>query len=121
MLDVLPHLPVDPSDEELARDWTLSVADLEEVRKSRGAEHRQRFAVQLCALRAIGRFVGDVAEIPVRIANHIGRQLGLPPALFIDEPARPATVSEQAQRIREYLGYRSFDNGAQHELQRWHR
>jgi len=54
MLDVLPHLPVDPSDEELARDWTLSAADLEEVRKSRGAEHRQRFAVQLCALRAIG-------------------------------------------------------------------
>jgi len=28
-------------------------------------------------------------------------------------------VSEQSQRIREYLGYRSFDNGAQHELQRW--
>ncbi len=105
--------PVDPSDEELARDWTLSAADLEEVRKGRGPEHRQRFAVQLCALRALGRFVDNFAKVPVRIANHISRQLGLPPWLFIAEPERPATASEQEQRIREYLGCRAFDAQAQ--------
>lgn len=119
MPDAFLELPVDPSDEELARDWTLSVADLEEVRRSRGSEHRQRFAVQLCALRTLGRFVDDLGKVPVRIANHIGRQLGLPPSLFIDEPERPATASEQAQRIREYLGYRPFDIAAQRQLKLW--
>lgn len=119
MPDAFLELPVDPSDEELARDWTLSATDLEEVRKSRGPEHRQRFAVQLCALRTLGRFVDDLGEVPVRIANHIGRQLGLPPSLFIDEPERPATASEQAQRIREYLGYRPFDAAAQRQLKLW--
>ncbi len=119
MLDVYVELPVDPTDEELARDWTLSVPDLEEVRKARGPEHRQRFAIQLCALRALGRFVDDFAAVPVRIANHIGRQLGLPPSLFIAEPERPATASEQEQRIREYLGYRAFDAKAQQQLNRW--
>lgn len=93
--------------------------DLEEVRKSRGPEHRQRFAVQLCALRTLGRFVGDLSEVRVRVANHIGRQLGMPPSLFIDEPARAATASEQAQRIREYLGYRPFDAAAQRQLKLW--
>ena len=119
MPDAFLELPVDPSDEELARDWTLSVAELEEVRKSRGPEHRQRFAVQLCALRTLGRFVDDLGKVPVRIANHIGRQLGLPPSLFIDEPERPATASEQAQRLREYLGYRPFDAAAQRQLKLW--
>ena len=54
----------------------------------------------LCAL---GRFVFDLSEVPVRIANHIGVSLGMPPSFVFDEPARPATASEQAQRIREYL------------------
>jgi hypothetical protein len=57
--------------------------------------------------------------VPVRIANHIGRQLGMPPSLFIDEPARSATASEQAQRIREYLGCRPFDAAAQRQLKLW--
>ncbi len=75
--------------------------------------------MQLCALRALGRFVDDFAKVPVRIANHIGRQLGLPPSLFIAEPERPATASEQEQRIREYLGCRAFDAQAQQQLKRW--
>lgn len=105
MADAYPELAVDPTDDELARDWTLSEIDLEEVRRSRGVEHRHRFAVQLCALRALGRFIDDFADVPVRIANHIGRQLGLPPSLFMAEPNRPATATEQARRIREYLGH----------------
>jgi hypothetical protein len=40
MPDAYPELAVDPTDEELARDWTLSAGDLEEVKRSRGPEHR---------------------------------------------------------------------------------
>lgn len=41
-------LPEDPSDEELARNWTLSESDRREVLLCRGEENRLRFALQLC-------------------------------------------------------------------------
>jgi hypothetical protein len=49
-----PHLalPVEPTDDELARNWTLSEADRIEVLRYRGDGSRLRFAIQLCALRA---------------------------------------------------------------------
>ncbi len=78
--------------------------------------NRHRFAVQLCALRSLGRFVDDFAAAPVRIVNHVGRQLGLAPSLFITPPDRPATMTEHAQRIREYLGYQPFDDDAHARL-----
>lgn len=42
-------------------------------------------------------------------------------ALFIEEPERPATASEQEQRIREYPCYRAFDAKAQEQLKRYRR
>jgi hypothetical protein len=64
-------LPVDPSDEDLARDWTLSAADIVEVKRCRGDDNRLRFAIQLCVLRNTGRFVSDFDAVPVPIANHL--------------------------------------------------
>jgi len=110
MADAWFRLPIDPTDEDLARGWTLSADDLEEVRRCRGDDNRRRFAIQLCALRTFGCFVDDVGRVPVRIANHVGRQVGLPPALFITDPERAATDTAHTQRIRAYLGYRPFDD-----------
>ena len=87
-------LPVDPGDEELARDWTLSEADKAEVRRCRGDTNRLRFALQLCTLRNYGRFLDHYDLIPVRILTHLSRQLDLPPVLFIAGPDRDATVSD---------------------------
>jgi len=109
MPDAYPELPAEPSDEELARDWTITDADRVEVLRCRGAGNRHRFAMRLCALRSLGRFVDDFAAAPVRIVNHIGRQLGFTPSLFIEPPDRRATTAEHVQRIREYLGYQPFD------------
>jgi TnpA family transposase len=109
-------LPVDPGDEELARDWTLSEADKAEVRRCRGDTNRRRFALQLCTLRNYGRFLDDYDLVPVRILTHLGRQLDLPPVLFIAAPDRDATVSEHEQRIRQYLGYQQFDYALQERL-----
>ena len=114
-----PEPPANPSDEELSRDWNLSAADRVEVMRSRGAAHRHRFALQLCALRTLGMFIDDVSALPVRITNHVDRQLGLPPLLFLEDHERPATATEQAQRIREYLGYRPFDDAAEERLKAW--
>lgn len=110
-------LPEDPTEEELARDWTLSELDCAEVWRSRGDEHRRRFAVQLCVLRQYGRFLEDYARAPVKILNHLGRQLGLPPVLALPAPDRPATETAQQQRIRAYLGYQLFDEEARSRLE----
>jgi Domain of unknown function (DUF4158) len=96
-------LPEDPTDEELVRHWTLSEADKHEVLQCRGEDNRRCFALQLCALRTYGRFVPNQAAVPVRILNYLGRQLDLPPTLFLLPPHREATDLEQEQRIRAYL------------------
>jgi TnpA family transposase len=94
------ELPEDPAEEELARNWTLSPADRIEVLRYRGDDNRRRFAIQLCVLRQYGRFVGDYASVPVRILNHISRQLRLASVLLLERPERPATETEQEQRLR---------------------
>jgi len=116
MANAYADLAVDLSDEELARDWSLSAADLDEVRRCRGDSNRHRFAVQLCAMRALGHFIDDVCEVPVRITNHVGRQIGRPPVLFIEPAERRATTHEHADRLRSYLGFQPFD---EERLKQW--
>jgi TnpA family transposase len=107
-----PALPEDPREEELARDWTLSEADRAEVLRCRGDDNRRRFALQLCVLRQYGRFVDRYSSVPVRILNHLNRQLGLTPTVSLPEAERDATESSHQQRLREYFGYRTFDDEA---------
>jgi hypothetical protein len=122
MADAWIRLPVDPTDEDLARDWTLRAEDLVEVRRCRGDDKRHSFALQLCVLRKYGSFLGDdFSYVPVRIMNHIGRQLGLPPVLFVAPPSRAATDWEHERRIREHLGYTTFDDAARSALAEWMR
>jgi TnpA family transposase len=108
----------DPTDEELARDWTLSHADKAEVLRCRTERHRLSFAIQLCVLRAHGRFLADFDAVGVRITNHLCRQLDLPPVLFVNPPQREATDLGHEYRIREYLGFRPFETTAQERLER---
>jgi hypothetical protein len=93
-----PHLllPTEPTDDELARNWTLSDFDCVEVRRCRGRDNRLRFAIQLCALRIYGRFINNFITVPVRIANHLCGQLDLPPVLFVEPPGREATDLDHA-------------------------
>jgi hypothetical protein len=70
--------PNDPSEDELARDWDLTAADLAEINRCRGADHRRRFALQLCMLRTYGRFLDDYRQASLRIVNHLSRQIGVP-------------------------------------------
>jgi virginiamycin B lyase len=110
-------LPSDPSDEELARDWTLSAADIVEIQGCRGDDKRLRFALQLCALRLYGCFLATYDAVPLRIVNHLARQLALPPVLLLDPAPRPATESEHQQRLRHYLGYQLFGPDTQTTLE----
>lgn len=109
----------DPDEDELARRWSLTPADLAVAAECRGGDHRRRFAVQLCWLRAHGRFLDDYRQAPVKIVNHLSRQLGLPPVLFLDRPGRAQTERAQALRIRRHLGLRPFDGGVAADLRHW--
>lgn len=112
-------LPDDPSPEELLQCWTLSARDRVEVLRCRGDANRRRYAVQLCTLRAYGRFLPEASPAPVAITNHLAQQLGLPLVLLEEVPSRLATETEQLQRIREYLGWRPFDDDARTRLTTW--
>jgi TnpA family transposase len=110
-------LPEDPAEEDLARNWTLSPADRIEALHCRGDDSRRRFAIQLCVLRQYGRFLGEYGAVPVRILNHISRQLRLAPVLSLERPERPATETEQQQRLRDYLRFQTFDEPARIHLE----
>jgi hypothetical protein len=112
-------LPEDPSDEELARHWTLSESDKREVLLCRGDDNRLRFALQLCVLRWYGRFLEAEETAPVRIVNHLGAQLELPPVLFLVGGRRASTETEYAERIRRYLGFVRFHRDLQREITDW--
>src|ERR1700712_3504057 len=76
--------PEDPSEEDLARDWSLTPADLALIATCRSPDHRRRFALQLCMLRVHGRLLDDYQQAPVKIINHLSRQLALPSGLALD-------------------------------------
>ena len=119
-----PVFPVPAADhaggeDALARDWTLSAEDVAETLRSRGSDHRLRFAVELCALRARGRFVEDPAAVPLTAVNFLARQLGLAPVLFLAPAERAATESAQHQRLCAHLGLRGFEIEVEEDLRRY--
>ena len=74
-------LPTDPSEEELAQYWTLSVRDKAEIATCRGEAQRRRFAVQLSYLAPLRPFPAEGGR---RACCHY--QLSRPPAR---SPIRP--------------------------------
>ena len=111
-------LSQDFSDEEMARDWTLSDADKKEISKYR-KNSRTFIAIQLSALRLYGRFLAEVNSLSPRIVNYLNNQLGLPPSLTVATPDREATLSEYRKNILNYLGFAKYDDDAQSRLQKW--
>lgn len=109
----------DPAEDELARHWSLTPADLAVTAECRGPDHRRRFALQLCMLRAHGHFLDDYRHAPIKIVSHLARQLGLAPVLFLDRPGRARTERAQSLRIRRHLGIRAFDRHAAADLRDW--
>lgn len=96
------------SDEEMARDWTLTDADLKLI-SNVISPYRLYFAVQLCAVRLHGSFLPTAADLSPRIVNYLSSQIGLLLTLSVNEPTRRATRSQQYNLILKYLGFKKFD------------
>ncbi len=108
-------LPPALSDEEMARDWTLSEGDRQEVAKYRKS-YRLYVAIQICAVRLYGRFLTQVPDVSPRIINYLGGQLDLPPSLSVEVPEREATYLEHRQNVLKHLGFQRFDERSQEQL-----
>lgn len=116
--NIMGELPQNFSDEEMARDWTLSAADRAEVEKYR-KNFRLFVAIQLCSVRLYGRFLNHVHDLSLHIVDYLGQQLDLPPSLAIDVPERKATYTDHRQTIMQYLGFQRFEEQAQEQLKTW--
>ncbi len=113
-------LPENPSDDELARDWSLSTLDFIEVTRCRGEGNKLRFSIQLCVLRKYNRFLAAYSPVPMRIVNHLCRLLELPPTLHsLSEPERDTTEYDYQQRIRQHLNFHEYDEKVETELSSW--
>jgi hypothetical protein len=105
-------------DEEMARDWTLSEDDRQEIERYR-KNFRLYVAIQICAVRLYGRFLNQVHDVSPHIVDYLGQQLDLPPSLGVEVPEREATYLEQRQNILKHLGFQRFDQNAQAQLEIW--
>ena len=108
----------DLSEEEMARDWTLTQHDQQEIRKYR-KESRPFIAVQLCVLRLYGRFLKDVYDLSPWVIAYLNEQLQLPPSLGIHVPERKATYTRYRKNLLVHLGFQKFDEAAQERLSLW--
>lgn len=111
-------LPQDFSDEEMARDWTLTTSDLLEIERYR-ARFRLFISLQVCAVRLYGRFIQDIGSVSPRIVSYLNNQLSLPPSLTVASPEREATLAEQRKNILTYLGFTRYDENIQSNLKLW--
>jgi TnpA family transposase len=114
----LSHLTHECSDEELARDWTLSPQDKKQIVQYH-KQYRLHFAIQLCALRLYGRFIANVHSLSPRLINYITAQLGLPPTLQVIVPTREATLYEQRKHILAYSKFKKYSSKADATLEKW--
>jgi hypothetical protein len=104
------------SEDEMAHDWSLSNDDVKKIIRCRKPIPRLHWAVQLCVLRKYGRFLSPFF-IPLKIANYIHSQIGLPP-VFIDISDEPnwKTKFDHATQISEYCGYLQFKSSHSDKL-----
>ncbi len=88
----------DFSDEEIARDWTLSDLDLKQISAFRKSYHLYA-GVQICSVRLQGFFLASVQELSPHIINYLNSQIGLPLTMYISTPTRRATRSQYHRQI----------------------
>lgn len=114
----LPGLPEHLSDEELTRDWSLDPVELAGVKSFR-KRYRLFGALQLRAVRLLGRFIKDPTHAPPKIVAYLASQLDLATPLFVLVPTREATRLEQQKVILGLAGFQRFDEVASSDLEAW--
>lgn len=104
---------------DLQRYFFLDDEDRRHINRRRRPSNRLGYAVQLCSVRALGRFLLDARAVPSGVSAYIAAQLSLPDASSLDRYAqRSQTHREHTAEIQHLYGYRELTE-AQGELESW--
>ena len=98
-----------PSRTELERFFFLDDTDRELVEARRRDHNRLGFAVQLCTVRFLGRFMADPRQVPVGVAEYLAGQLGITDVSCLKAYGeRDGTARTHAGEIGAAGGWRDF-------------
>lgn len=102
----------EPTRPELERFFYLDDEDRELIAKRRGDHNRLGFALQMCTVRFIGRFLpDDPLDVPWAVVEHIGEQLGIEDVSCVKAYTdRKPTAYEHAWEIRDAYEYHEYDD-----------
>jgi TnpA family transposase len=114
----LVRIPGDLSEQELGKNFTLSDFDLDLIKIRRRDYNRIGFAIQLCVLRFPGWSLNDVEPIPIKVLQHLARQLNVDPDSFALYSSREATRYEHLGEIRNIYGFRNFSSSEYRTISR---
>ena len=110
----------DITEDQLAKDWTLSEADANFITlNTRGEVQQMRCAIQLCTLRQSGRFVIKQADVPIKAVNYLAQQLALPSLIEVPGLSLKDADYGRLQKIQHHLHFKEFDQAEKDSLQSW--
>src|SRR5713226_3525454 len=102
------RIPANLSRAELFRYFTFVEEDRREINQCRGDYNKIGFALLLGGVRLTGRFLYDFELVPRGLVAHMCEQLDLDVPLFRSYPQRQPPRYEHFERLKAYLGLRSF-------------
>lgn len=103
----LSQFPTTVPESDLAQYFTLSPADLVQIKRQRRDGNRLGFALQLCTLRYLGFCPKDWQQVPLEIIQRLAEQLQVPVEVLSEYAQRSQTRTEHLQQIQAYLGFRN--------------
>jgi TnpA family transposase len=102
----LRQFPAEIPPADVIAYFTLSPADLAQVRHQRGDHNRLGFALQLGALRYLGFSPDDPTTAPASVVAYLSQQLDVRPDVLPAYGQRAQTRRDHLQAIQVYLGFR---------------
>ncbi|MEA9985772.1 DUF4158 domain-containing protein [Subtercola sp. RTI3] len=108
-------LAVPESEEELAREYTFTSAELELIRRRRGDANRLGFAVLLAYVRMPGIALGTAEPAP-QVLQVVASQVGIRKDLWAEYGRRDETRREHAVELQSALGMRRVTEEIETEL-----
>jgi TnpA family transposase len=102
----------EPTRPELERFFFLDDVDRDLIALRRTKAHHLGFAVQMCTVRYVGRFlVDDPLDVPWSVVEHVAAQLRIEdPSVVKRYTERAKTAYEHAWEIRDAYGYHPFED-----------
>ncbi|MCT9114089.1 DUF4158 domain-containing protein [Streptomyces mirabilis] len=102
----------EPTRPELERFFFLDDVDRDLIARRRSTHHQLGFALQMCTVRYIGRFLPDgPLDAPWQVIEHLAVQLGIEdPSVVKRYAERPKTAYQHAWEIRDAYEYHEYED-----------